>query len=366
MAPADASSPVDLPAAGETFVATLRAAEVVPPVTSAAGGTLELVLDPGQTWIAYRLQHTVVGATGGSMRIGSAGENGTPGIVITSGSGEVHGMVGLTPAQVAALTTGRLYVTVESAAFPGPGGEIRGQILRPGEREFLGHLSGAQQAPPNDSTGTGLATFIVNAARDSVKWRVASSNVILQPADSFASLHKGPFGLISHTVVFFLSPLGDVMTGDEPVDAPGLADLQRGLWFVDIHTPAFPGGEVRGQLAELGETHYLATFTGDDEMPPVITAGLGGIGIILDTAKTRIRYEGGVESMTPTGAQIGVGPAGMPGTVAYTLSVSGTTISGDQVVNPTDVANLENGSWFVNVTSAMYPAGEVRGQLIRR
>jgi trimeric autotransporter adhesin len=361
----DGRSPADLPPGGEAFVAVLRGVEEVPQVTSPATGSLDLVLDPGQTSITYRLRHTVAGATGAALHLGSAGETGAAAIAITPLSGDASGGAPITSGQIAELEAGRFYVSVESTTFPA--GEIRGQVLRPGEREFVGHLSGAQETPANASAGGGPANFIINAAGDSVRWRVATADVTFDNSfDNYCNVHLGPAGLVSHVTVFRLLPIGPLMTGQEPIDAAGLAGLARGLWSVHIHTTAYPNGEVRGHLIELGETLYSASFDGDSEIPPVDTWAEGGIGIILNAARTRIRYEGMVMSMVPTQADVRVAPPGMIGGVAFTLPLTDTTMSGERAVTADEIAAMDTGSWYVNVESANQPGGEIRGQLTRK
>jgi hypothetical protein len=42
---------------------------------------------------------------------------------------------------------------------------------------------------------------------------------------------------------------GSTYTGSHTPTPSQLADLRNGLWYVNLHTGSFPGGEVRGQLA---------------------------------------------------------------------------------------------------------------------
>jgi CHRD domain len=358
----------DLAEGEELFVAGLRGVEEVPPVTTDATGTLTLALDRSTSALRFRLEQTVAGATAAFLHIGSPGEVGSPEIPLLPLSADASGTVSLTASEVTALDEGRLYVNVKSAAFPG--GEIRGQVLRPGERAYVADLSGAQQTPPVVSAGSGRLTFILGpvgidprcpAPSACVKWRVTTANI----TPIFGNLHRGPAGLVSHVVLMGFDPLAPLITGTEPFQPDQAADLRRGLCFGDMHSAAFPDGELRGQLIELGETLYTTILSGAAVVPPVTTAGAGGIGLILDAARTSIRYDGLVAGMVPTVAEIHLGPVGSSGGAVYSLSLSGLTISGDQAVTAADLVDLDAGNWYVDVHSSAQPAGEIRGQLGR-
>ncbi len=40
--------------------------------------------------------------------------------------------------------------------------------------------------------------------------------------------------------------------------AQQLSDLENGLWYVNVHTSTFPGGEIRGQILPVPEPSTLA------------------------------------------------------------------------------------------------------------
>jgi hypothetical protein len=346
------------------FQAHLRGGEVVPAVTTTATGTFTLNLDPGQAAFSYRLQQTVAGATAAALHLASAGEDGDTAIPLRLGA-DVSGTAALTADQLTALKAGRLYVSIESGAFPD--GELRGQVLRPGEREFVGDLTGAQQTPPVTTAGHGHATFIINAMETRMLWRVVNTGIVYDHgASNFSNVHLGVAGLVSHNVVFGLEPLGPNITGDDAINATQLGQLERGLWSIDVHTTAFSDGEVRGQLIELAETLYTAILSGGAVVPAVVTTGEGGIGLVLNADHTRIRYEGSVIGVTPTGVALRLGDAGENGTVVKMLAVTGSTISGDFPVTAADISALDSDSWYVEVQSAGHPAGEIRGQLGRK
>ena len=41
-------------------------------------------------------------------------------------------------------------------------------------------------------------------------------------------------------------------------------------------------------------------------------------------------------------------------------------ISGAEILTPTQMAELMDGKWYVNIHTAMYPKGEIRGQVLAK
>lgn len=356
---ADMGTPVPDAGAGEqVFVAELSGASETPPVITTATGSFTMVLNAAKTEIRYNLKHNVSGANAAHLHTGSAGEQGGVAIAITPLSNDVTGTAAITPAQVADLEAGRLYVNVHSPAHSG--GEIRGQVLRPGEAVFVATLTGAQENPPVATVATASGSFIVSAAKDSLRYRVALANI----SANAAHVHKAAAG-VNGPVVFDLAPLNAVISGTTTLDAARLADLERGLWYANVHSPSHTGGEIRGQILREGEALYIARLTGASEVPAVVTTATGGVGLIVNAARTGARYDGAVSMITGTAAHIHAAMAGANGGVVYSLMLSGTTLAGNLALTASDLTALEGGGWYVNVHSAAYPDGEIRGQLGR-
>jgi hypothetical protein len=59
---------------------------------------------------------------------------------------------------------------------------------------------------------------------------------------------------------------------------PLLADLQAGLAYVNIHTAAHGGGEIRGQLTQVSAVPETSTYA-------MLAAGLGVIGFVARRRK---------------------------------------------------------------------------------
>jgi hypothetical protein len=146
------------------------------------------------------------------------------------------------------------YVNIHTADFPN--GAIRGQLHRGGHldldlpHQLTAKLSGANEVPPADPDGRGLAFVRTGWER------------ITPPI--FAHIHDGVAGINGPVVVLFfdvpevaagppaglpatVSAAAGCVDGQDPAV---LRDIRRhpSDFYVNVHTPEFPGGAIRGQL----------------------------------------------------------------------------------------------------------------------
>lgn len=106
------------------------------------------------------------------------------------------------------------------------------------------------------------------------------------------------------------------------------------------------------------------TLTGDQEVPPVKSAGAGTGTIAIGTDRT---VSGSVTStgITGTAAHIHVAAPGTNGPVILPLTKDGDTFTVPAGAKLTDAqfASFQAGNLYVNVHTAANPGGEIRGQL---
>ena len=112
---------------------------------------------------------------------------------------------------------------------------------------FKATLSGASEVPPTTSAGTGTATATLDTATGKLVWDVTYSG-LTGPAMA-AHIH-GPAdpGQNAGVVVPFKGKLASPIKGSATLTAAQMADLEAGKYYVNIHTAANKGGEIRGQL----------------------------------------------------------------------------------------------------------------------
>jgi hypothetical protein len=121
-------------------------------------------------------------------------------------------------------------------------------------------LSGYQEAPPVSTTGHGRFSAQLDRAANTIKWELSWAD--LTGTANAAHLHFGQRGVSAAVVVPLCAPCGaatgmttGTITQASITAAQGLdtfaelvSAIRAGRIYVNIHTTAFPGGEIRAQL----------------------------------------------------------------------------------------------------------------------
>ncbi len=345
------------------FAASLDGAQEVPPNASTGGGYGVVRLEePANTVRIFTDWFGLSGApTAAHLHLAGVGANG-PVIVPLGASGPAAftGAGVLTPAEVAALKTAGTYINVHTAAFPG--GEIRGQVVAATTTRFTGVLTGAQEVPPNASTATGIVTAFLHEPAQRLLYTVETSGLTNV---TVAHVHAGPVG-VPGPIVFGLDGLPGSYCGVSPrLTAAQIATLLADGMFVNVHTVAFPGGEIRAQLLRDQGSHFTAVLDGASEVPPNPSAGVGGASLVIDAqgiASVVVPFTG--LSGPPVAAHIHLGAIGVNGPIVVPLNLSGGVYTATFTPTAANLTQLRGGMWYVNVHTAMFPGGEIRGQLL--
>lgn len=110
---------------------------------------------------------------------------------------------------------------------------------------YVTTLNGAKETVPNNSTATGSATLVFNPT---TKIFTITVDHNVKPSLTMGHIHKGAAGT-NGPVVFGFTSLGTLITYTSiALTAEQEADLNAGLYYVNLHSAAFPGGEIRGNL----------------------------------------------------------------------------------------------------------------------
>ena len=106
-------------------------------------------------------------------------------------------------------------------------------------------LSGRNEVPPNASNGSGTAKVELDG--NVLKWTVTYSGTT---GPVTAGHFHGPAqpGANAGVVVPFAGPLTSPIVGSATLTPTQVEQLKQGLWYVNLHTAANPGGELRGQV----------------------------------------------------------------------------------------------------------------------
>jgi trimeric autotransporter adhesin len=352
--------------ANKTFTVNLSGDQEVPMVMTDSSATATVQIDETLPSFSVTLDASMVdGATAAHVHAGTIGMNGGVAYPLVNQGDGIFTLAAtdLTQASLAALESGQWYLNVHTPS--NPGGEVRGQIVPATTAVVTFMLSGAQEVPPvvSDAMGYGYALF--NTLNNGVTLNVVTTGV---EDATMAHIHTGFAGVSGGVLVPLVQNADDVnqwSSGGELVleDATAMLLLSGGH-YVNIHTPANPGGELRGQITASNIEVYGVVATGAQEVPAVTTDAMATGSITLNTTTMAITGTMTMSGLMPSMGHIHVGAVGVNGGVAVPFVNAG---NGVWTVNTTldadSMALMQAGGLYTNFHTAANPGGEVRGQI---
>jgi len=116
-----------------------------------------------------------------------------------------------------------------------------------GAQNYTATLDGLQEVPANASPATGSAVLSLDGAK-MLHFSIAYGGLL--GTETAAHFH-GPANPGANAGVQIGLPAGQPKNGSVgPLTAIQEADLNAGLWYINIHTTVFGGGEIRGQVIQ--------------------------------------------------------------------------------------------------------------------
>jgi hypothetical protein len=117
------------------------------------------------------------------------------------------------------------------------------------EMKMKADLTGAQEVPPVTTQGKGSAEVNFDPASKKLSWTVTYSGLSGPPT---AAHFHGPAeaGKNAGVAVPIPNQANSPVSGSATLTDAQAADLQAGRYYVNIHTAANPGGEIRGQVTK--------------------------------------------------------------------------------------------------------------------
>ena len=115
--------------------------------------------------------------------------------------------------------------------------------------KFKAALDGKSEVPPTASTGTGTADIDYDPATKKLSWKLTYTG-LTGPAKA-AHFH-GPAepGKNAGVEVAIPGATSSPAEGSATLTDAQAADLAAGKLYVNVHTAANPGGEIRGQVTK--------------------------------------------------------------------------------------------------------------------
>lgn len=285
---------------------------------------------------------------------------------------------------------------------------------------FAARLTGAEETPPTQSNALGSGTVVANSDGRTAIVTLTTTGI----AGTAAHIHEGAPG-VAGPVIFPLnetSPGSGIWTSKITLTEAQFNSLQAGRFYFNVHSAAFPNGEIRGQIlsqqtsvsndtaqsqqmvvmnntatntaaskgtaAGTGNTSmdpatartvssivrnaitsdaFVATLRGTQETPPNSSNALGAGAAVVDTATRSLVVAVTTTGITATEAHVHIAPPGSAGPVIVPL-VETSPGSGIWTAKATLTEEQYNalvaGNLYLNVHSEAFPAGEIRGQLL--
>lgn len=338
---------------GQTLGAVLTAAGEVPPTTSPGFGNATVTFDSMRQNITVTITVANLGSpiTAAHIHRGAAGVAGGVVIGFTTLASFVGGkLTGTFPIDPTVVTANEIlqnpsnfYVNVHTQQFPG--GAIRGQLsaVSGTVQTFAADLRGNNETPPNSSTATGSAIVTIDTINNTLTFDVTESGVTNPSA---AHIHPGAAGVAGIVLIAFTSSTtvftnGRVSGTISGIDAGTINNIitNPAGFYVNVHSPAFPGGEIRGQLTAANE--YDVAVAGH-------VTGIGTV-FVTDTRVFNPSYDTAVNALLEFFAA-GSGPnATASSTFTVNIPSRGTAILDDVA----GAAGLNvTGTGAIRITSA--------------
>ena len=346
-----------LPAAaafGQTLGAVLTASQEVPPTTSPGFGNFTGTFDSTRTNLTITLTVANLGApiTGAHIHEKDPGsQTGAVKINFVSSSFSGGRLTGSFPVPSTDPTLftrilanpSNFYVNVHTTQFPN--GAIRGELsLMNSVINYAADLKGSNETPPNSSTATGSAFVTIDTINNTIAWDIVTQGIA---SPSAAHIH-GPGGLpgIAKGVLIGFATSGSAFTNGRTSGSASIASLDAGTlnllftdpnqFYVNVHSSAFPGGEIRGQLVAANEVD-------------VPVAGLVG-SFVTDVRVFNPSFDTTIDGMVEFFPQGTTANTTAANAIAINLPPRGTAVLNN--VNGSSLLNSGTGIGGVRVSSA--------------
>lgn len=351
---------------------------VVPPPVDNTGGTGNGALTLDRTTGELTGSITVTALSGAATAVhihtGFAGDNDVILTTLTAdaavaGKFDVPAGTLLAAPDRATLSAGGTYIDVHTAAQPG--GEIRGQLIPGGVDLVRCALSGDFEVPAVTTTGTGVGYATVDRVGGNLVANVRTSGF---SGATEAHVHRANAGLNGLVILPLVQTGGagtDFWEASGTLSGLDLAGYLAGELYLNVHTPANPNGLIRSQLVPKDISVLRFVLAGAQEVPPVTT---GASAVAYTTvhlltgavaANARTSNLAGANGAHLHQAAIGVnGPIIVP-LVQPDLALTPELWAASATFTAPQLTAFLASQTYLNVHSASFPDGEIRGQIIQ-
>lgn len=111
---------------------------------------------------------------------------------------------------------------------------------------FYATLSGSNEIPAITSTAIGEATLVYDSTIK--KFNITVTHNVMNA--TVGHVHKGAVGANGDPVFAFTNVVSPIKYTSSMLSDSQISDLFANMYYVNIHSEAFPNGEIRGQLVK--------------------------------------------------------------------------------------------------------------------
>jgi len=243
-----------VPEGFEVVIATPNGEEQVPmQVTTDGFARAAITLDKSSNTAQVHLT-TTLDLTASHLHSAIAGTNG--GVVVpfeqdAAGAGHWFATDADFSELIDQLAGAQLYFNLHTA--DNPAGELRAQVAPAGYQVLISTLDSLQRPGDTvvDSDAEGVSAMTLNLGTGNFSIHVNTMGV--EDATD-AHIHAGAGGAVGAVLFTLTQSIADLnhwSADDQTFTAEQLVSYLEGEMYVNVHTPAYPEGEIRGQLTPL-------------------------------------------------------------------------------------------------------------------
>jgi len=237
-------------------------------------------------------------------------------------------------------------------------------------------LNGSQESPAVTTTMTGIGGIVVNP-KDSTNITIDGGITlrgITTQAITQVNVLLAPAGALVTKMIVAADGATVVMPAGATLTPTAYSALLAGLLYFNVATVANPNGEIRGTIElQGGLAAGLASLDELQVVPPTGSAAVGG-GILLADRATRQIINTYI-AHTVIGAS-GAGLRSSAGSGSSVLAFTnlqnnydgiGTNLASPPAglsLSEQNLTDFDDSVLFFNVTSAAFPGGEIRGNIV--
>jgi hypothetical protein len=231
-------------------------------------------------------------------------------------------------------------------------------------------LSPTETYPLPTSTASGTGELTINLISGAVSGGVTTSGITA----TLAHIHRGYAGTAGPVIVNFVKSAtdpnrwepqaGSLLTADQ------ITDLLAGRLYVNVHSAAYPQGEIRSQIQPDNIDVVVSSMNGASVSPSVTTTATGVAATTVDAlaGNATIHLNSlGVDDGTDAHvhkAAAGANNAASLISLTKDAAAPGHWAAEMQSISPTDRTDFLANGWYVDVHTPAETAGAIRGQIL--